>query len=154
MWYRNESYWLASPSYRKGIDFVDSNGMIIDGDYMDSHGYRPIVCLNSNATLESNGDGTYSITLGNKDTSQNEITGIEKAIQDGMIGKDYVTEGVSESKLKAAFLDGNLQLYYDNWDKCLEDAKKLNIITSDEEYLTMEEELEKYYNEQNFEFLQ
>lgn len=79
---------------------------------------------------------------------KDNITGIEQAIKDGAF---EVTDDLSESKLKAAFIDGNLQLYYDNWEKCLEDAQKLNIITSNKPYLTMEEELEQqYYNEQNY----
>lgn len=83
-----------------------------------------------------------------KDTkaTQNNLTGIEQAIKDGMIGEDYITKGVSRGQLEFAFTDGNLQMYYDTWEECLADAEKLNIITSDEEYLTMEEELDRYYN--------
>ena len=73
-------------------------------------------------------------SVSNVDTSNNSIasnnsqlTGIEQAIQDGMIN-DYITEGVSESKLSFAFSEGNLQMYYDSWEACFEDAKKLNII--------------------------
>lgn len=134
MWYRNEKYWLASPSWKEGIFYINSDGKLSNGDYTNytnTYGCRPIVCLKSNVALKSNGNGTYSITLDNKNTVQNEITGIEQAINDGMIGKDYITEGVTESKLKSVYYDGNLQLYYDSWDKCLEDAKKLNIIVSD-----------------------
>jgi len=81
-------------------------------------------------------------------TKSNNITGIEQAIKDRAF---EVTDDLSESKLKAAFTDGSLQYYYDNWEKCLEDAQKLNIITSDKPYLTMEEELEQqYYDEQNY----
>lgn len=79
---------------------------------------------------------------------ENNITGIEQAIKDRAF---EVTDDLSESKLKAAFTDGSLRFYYDNWEKCLEDAQKLNIITSDKPYLTMEEELEQqYYDEQNY----
>lgn len=84
------------------------------------------------------------ISIIKKDTT---ITGIEQAIKDGMIGEDYITKGISESKLSFAFSEGNLQMYYDSWEECLEDAQKLGILTSNENYLTMEEELEKYYNE-------
>lgn len=84
----------------------------------------------------------------NTTDSSTSLTGIEQAIKDKAF---EVTDDLSESKLKAAFTDGSLQYYYDNWEKCLEDAQKLNIITSNKPYLTMEEELEQqYYNEQNY----
>ena len=63
-----------------------------------------------------------------KDNVSTSITGIEQAVKDGMIGEDYLTDGVTEDKLNFAFSDGNLQMYYDNWEDCIADARKLNII--------------------------
>ncbi len=96
----------------------------------------------SNINVEK--ENTNMVNTSNLDNnSSNNITGIEQAIKDGMLGEDYLTKGVSESQLYFAFTDGNLQMYYDSWEECLADAKKLNIITSNEEYLTMEEVLDK-----------
>ena len=56
------------------------------------------------------------------------LTGIERAIKDGAIGDDYITEGITKQRLLEA-LDGNLGIYYGgDFEKCLEDAKKLNIL--------------------------
>lgn len=56
------------------------------------------------------------------------LTGIERAIKDGAIGDDYMTNGVTEDQLLAA-LDGNLGMYYTgNVEQCIEDARKLNIL--------------------------
>ena len=100
--------------------------------------------------LKYKNDSNSTNTADTTNTTENSVslTGIEQAIKDRAF---EVTDDLSESKLKAAFTDGSLRFYYDNWEKCLEDAQKLNIITSDKPYLTMEEELEQqYYNEQNY----
>lgn len=56
------------------------------------------------------------------------LTGIEKAIEEGNIGDDYIDNGVSEEWLNSAYSNGNLQEYYNSWEECLNDAKKLNIL--------------------------
>lgn len=69
------------------------------------------------------------------------LTGIEQAIEDKMIEDDYITNGVSEEWLHFAYSDGNLNLYYNSWEECLEDAKKLNILRE-----PTEEELDSLRN--------
>ena len=104
--------------------------------------------MQSTQNFENNYNTINSLDTNNQTNNSSSLTGIEQAIKDRAF---EVTDDLSESKLKAAFTDGSLQYYYDNWEKCLEDAQKLNIITSDKPYLTMEEELEQqYYNEQNY----
>ena len=104
--------------------------------------------MQSTQNFENNYNTINSLDTNNQTNNSSSLTGIEQAIKDRAF---EVTDELSESKLKAAFTDGSLQYYYDNWEKCLEDAQKLNIITSDKPYLTMEEELEQqYYNEQNY----
>lgn len=66
------------------------------------------------------------------------MTGIEKAIKDGLLEEKTLTEGISEETLRFLCSDGNLQMYYDNFEKCLEDARKLNILRE-----PTEEELKK-----------
>lgn len=80
-----------------------------------------------------NKPSNISKDINNTHTKSAGRTGIEQAIKDGMIGKDYITEGVTESKLKSAYYDGNLQFYYDSWEECLKDAKKLKILRTNEE---------------------
>lgn len=58
-----------------------------------------------------------------------------------MIEDDYITNGVSEEWLHFAYSDGNLNLYYNSWEECLEDAKKLNILRE-----PTEEELDSLRN--------
>lgn len=163
LWNRDECYWIASPYYDRTSDIACATMLffspLFESPYLvsyssDGYGIRPVVCLKSNIILEKNEDSvSYSIVgKSNNERSiksqKNNTTGIEQAIKDRAF---EVTDDLSESKLKAAFTDGSLRFYYDNWEKCLEDAKKLNIITSDKPYLTMEEELEQqYYNEQNY----
>ena len=60
--------------------------------------------------------------------NDSNLTGIERAIQEGAIGDDYLENGVSEEWLRFAWSDGNLGLYYDSWEECLQDAKDLNIL--------------------------
>ncbi len=60
------------------------------------------------------------------------ITGIEQAINDGMLN-NYIAVGVTEKELRSAYYDGNLQFYYDSWEECLKDAKKLKILRTNEE---------------------
>lgn len=79
------------------------------------------------------------------------MTGIEKAIQDGVV-EDYLTLGVSISKLKEDFNNGNLKKYYTNLKDCLKDAKDLSIIvnSSDTEYYEELEKLENDYNDNTY----
>lgn len=86
--------------------------------------------------VELSNDTSNQVTNETENTTNsnsNNITGIEQAIQDGMIEEDYLTKGVTENELKFAYTDGNLQLYYDSWEDCLRDAKKLYILLPDEE---------------------
>ncbi len=63
---------------------------------------------------------------------EENVTGIEQAINDEMIN-DYISVGVTEKELRSAYYDGNLQFYYDSWEECLKDAKKLKILRTNEE---------------------
>ena len=59
------AYWLASPSasYEDTLMGIYYNGYIDWAIYdNDGYGYRPVVCLSSRTKLQSNEDGTYSLT--------------------------------------------------------------------------------------------
>ena len=59
------AYWLASPSasYEDTLMAIYYNGYIDWAIYdEDGYGYRPVVCLSSKTKLQSNEDGTYSLT--------------------------------------------------------------------------------------------
>ena len=56
--------WLASPSAYHGYDLmtVDWGGYVYYSGYdRGDRGFRPLVCLKSDVTLQDNGDGTYTI---------------------------------------------------------------------------------------------
>ena len=57
-------YWLASPSaaISNYLLYVDCDGDVYGYNYYDTHGVRPLVCLQSGIQLVSNGDGTYKLS--------------------------------------------------------------------------------------------
>ena len=58
------AYWLASPSAGNTNDVMNVNydGNVNNGNYDDnSNGFRPLVCLQSNVTLEKVSDTEYAI---------------------------------------------------------------------------------------------
>ena len=88
-----------------------------------------------NKILENtSGEGSYNPkgeTLTNNKSDNNVkpvLTGIEKAIKDGMLEQDIITNGITEERLRFTFSDGNLQMYYSNWEDYLQDAKTLKIL--------------------------
>ena len=79
-----------------------------------------------------NKPSNISKDINNTHTKSTGKTGIEQAINDGMLN-NYIAVGVTEKELRSAYYDGNLQFYYDSWEECLKDAKKLKILRSNEE---------------------
>ena len=58
------AYWLASPSAYNpnGVMYVDYDGNVTIGTYNDiNYGFRPLVCLKSDVTLEKVSDTEYAI---------------------------------------------------------------------------------------------
>ena len=93
---------------------------------------------------ETNSNISNNSTANNSIDNSEKLTGIEKAIQDGMISTNYLTEGVSEDTLKFAYSNGVLNTYYNNWEQCLNDAIKLNIIKKFESIYTFPKSVETF----------
>jgi len=77
--------------------------------------------------------------ISNDTNTSNNVTNhstIEK--QDNIKGRKHnstviVVASILVIILRSAYYDGNLQMYYDSWEECLKDAKKLKILRSNEE---------------------
>lgn len=123
---------LVIRAFRLGL-FFGYEGPIVPNNFKPlktiSKEEKPKVINEEVERLESFDNDLNQILENNNNTSnKTNLTGIEKAIKDGMLGQDIITNGITIERLKFTFTDGNLQMYYSNWEDCLEDAITLKIL--------------------------
>lgn len=121
-------YYLGQGPYKKrGIYLVFMNDKLKDKkEYVSSSEFE-------RRNKEKKKEQQQETKSQYKEKTENNITGIEQAIKDGMLSEEYMRTGITQEEIYSEYYNGNLNKYYTRWEACLTDAKKLNILRTNEE---------------------